>query len=1077
MFDITPEAIIQRASMASYNKGREYFRNRRIKSVQFNQEKLTFNASVLGTKLYNIHLSFDPVGRLDKTSCTCPAYDNGTWGCCKHIVSVLLLIEEKDRQGFFKELKFRQAARQIFSFFNTRQSILSSAIRLEVNFQLEKGGALNKTGFPSVSLRIGQDKLYVVKDVRKLLECMINNAELVLSKKFTYSPSKHEFEESDLPLINLLKELYETEKLTDSITPGGSSASVFRDRYVFLADTTLKRFFKLYSDRPFKARIYENEHDALNILHEDVPVEFLLSREGTDLLLNIDFEGTMFPMTADGEYFYAGAAIHRISKQQQEYLKPFYMAMVYQKGRKLRFIAEDKERFVSEILPFAEKAGKLVISEQVQSMIEKLPLEAEIYLDRSGKDITADVKFIYGERVINPFMNLEKPEVQSDKLLIRDIAREEAILDILASTDFKVKDGRVHLSGEDNIYEFVFQLVPKLQEQAAVFYSGDLKSIRLKSSLTFSARFKLNNQTDMLEFSFTAEDIDRSELSEIMASLIRKKKYFQLKNGSFLNLQSRELSQLDGLMNHMEITAEDLQKEYLEIPKYRALYLDQSIRDAGIHNIERNHSFKEFVQNIKEPEDMEFEIPRDLKGTLRDYQKFGFKWLKTLDHYRLGGILADDMGLGKTIQIIAFLLSARNEYGRRPSLVVVPTSLVFNWCAELDKFAPGLSYSVIIGNKEERTRLIGEAGNHDVIITSYPLIRRDIDDYATTDFRYCILDEAQHIKNPDSQNAKAAKLIRAEKRFALTGTPMENNLTELWSIFDFALPGYLYSYRSFEAKFEVPASGEEGYEVLQELSKQIKPFTLRRLKRDVLEELPEKIEHTLLAEMTDEQKKIYMAYLQQIKGEIDREIEEKGFERSQIKILAGLTRLRQICCHPSLFIDDYDGESGKLQLLDEIIHDAVDSGHRILLFSQFTGMLQLIRRRLAPEGLECLYLDGSTPSEERGFLVNSFNEGVGKVFLLSLKAGGTGLNLTGADTVIHYDPWWNPAVEDQATDRSYRIGQKKSVHVMKLVSIGTIEEKILKLQDKKRELIDAVIQPGETLLTKMTQEDLRALFE
>ncbi|NJD04434.1 MAG: helicase, partial [Ruminiclostridium sp.] len=284
-------------------------------------------------------------------------------------------------------------------------------------------------------------------------------------------------------------------------------------------------------------------------------------------------------------------------------------------------------------------------------------------------------------------MNQEKSEIQSEKLLIRDIVKEEAVLDILASADFKVKDGRVHLSGEDNIYEFVFQLVPRLQEHASVFYSSGLKNIKLKPSMTFSARFRLNNETDMLEFSFNADDIDRSELSEIIDSLVKKKKYFQLKNGSFLNLQSRELAQLDSLMNQMEIAAEDLQKEYLEIPKYRALYLDQSIRDAGIHNIERNHSFKEFVQNIKEPEDMEFKIPWNLKGALREYQKFGFKWLKTLDHYRLGGILADDMGLGKTIQIIALLLSAKNEGGRLPSLVVVPTSLVFNWCAELDKFA------------------------------------------------------------------------------------------------------------------------------------------------------------------------------------------------------------------------------------------------------------------------------------------------------------------------------------------------------------------------------------------------------
>lgn len=1075
MFDLTSEVIMQKTSMASYNKGREYFKNRRIKSVQFNQDKLSFNASVLGTKLYSVSIIFDSAGRLDGTTCTCPAYEE-KWGCCKHIVSVLLLIEEKDRQGFFRELKFRQAARQIFSFFNTRQSSLLTPVKLEVNFEFVKENK-PKPAFPKVSLRLGKEKLYIVKDIKKLLECITENKEMVMGGKFTYSPARHVFEDQDVPFISLLREIYETERLSDSVNPGRNPASVFRERYVYMADTTLKRFFELYSNRPFKAKIHENEYDAIFIDHNDIPVEFLLTREGADLILNIDFEGTMFPLTADGEYFYAGGSIHRISSQQQEYLKPFYMAMVYQKGRKLRFIEEDKERFVSEILPYAEKAGKLVISGQVQSMIEKLPLEAEIYLDRIARDITADVKFIYGDRSINPFMNSEKSEIQSEKLLIRDIGKEEAILDILASTDFKVKDGRVHLSGEDSIYEFVFQLVPKLQEHASVYYSNDLKNLRMKSSIAFSARLRLNTDTDMLEFSFNAEDMDHIELVSIINSLVMKKKYSQLKNGSFLNLQSDDMVKFGDFISRMEIDGEDLLKEYLVLPKYRALYLDQSIMDAGIFDIERNQSFKEFVQNIREPEDMEFEIPGNLNGTLREYQKFGFKWLKTLDYYKLGGILADDMGLGKTIQVIAFLLSALNEKGRCPSLVVVPTSLIFNWCAELDKFAPVLSYSAVSGNKEERTKLIKDALSHDVVITSYPLIRRDIQDYSNINFRYCILDEAQHIKNPDSQNSRAVKLIRAEKRYALTGTPMENKLTELWSIFDFILPGYLYSHGKFTERFEIPAVDEDGFEILKELSRQIKPFTLRRLKRDVLEELPDKIEHTLVAEMTDKQKKIYMACLQQVKGEIDREIEENGYERSQIKILAALTRLRQICCHPGLFIEGYEGESGKLRLLDEIIRDAVESGHRILLFSQFTSMLKLIRSKLSAEGLECLYLDGGTPAEERGFLVNSFNEGTAQVFLLSLKAGGTGLNLTGADTVIHYDPWWNPAVEDQATDRTYRIGQKKSVHVMKLVSKGTIEEKILKLQEKKRDLIEAVIQPGETLLTKMSREELQALFD
>ena len=1076
MFDLTHEAILARTHQNEYSAGQEYFRNRRIKSVQFNQERRTFTATILGTKLYTLHLKFDIAGRLTDTDCTCPS-DNDGWGCCKHMVAVLLLIQEKDGQGFFRELRFRQAAKDIFNFFGDRQIAIKSTVFIEPTLEMIKAEGSNKIGLPALKLRIGQDKLYIVKDVKKLLYHMKNNMELNFGKKFTYVPSRHEFKDRDLRLINLLREIYETEKLMEQLAHGRIESSVFPDGRVCLTDSSLKRFLEIYTDMPFKAFILGDEQVSVNIRTEDIPVNFLLSNEGQELLLSIDFEGSLLPLTEDGEYFYAGGDIYRISQQQSEYLKPFYLAMVYQKGRKLRFIEEDKQRFVSEILPFAEKAGKLVITEQVQSTIERLPLEAEVWLDRDGSDILADVRFIYGEQVINPFLPRLKTPSASEKLLIREVNNEEAIFEILGMAEFKVKEGKVHLSGDDNIYDFVFRLVPLLQERASVYYSESLKNLKLKASISFSARFKLNTDSNMLEFGFNAEGIDRSELADIMASLFKKKRYYQLKSGSFINLDSKEFTQLNGFMEKLDIAPKMLEKEFIEIPRYRAAYLDQNIRESGIHNIERNAAFKEFVQNIREPEDMAFPLPAGLKGSLRDYQKFGFKWLKTLDFYKLGGVLADDMGLGKTIQIIALLLSAKIEKGTSPSLVIVPTSLVFNWCAELDKFAPGLRYITIIGNKEERHRLISSLSEYDVIITSYPLIRRDIEIYSAHSFRYCILDEAQHIKNPASRNAKSVKQIKSETRFALTGTPMENNLYELWSVYDFVLPGYLYSYNKFDDKYVQTATCEDGYEALNDLSRQIRPFILRRLKKDVLNELPEKIENTMLAELTDEQKKLYLAYLQDIKGEINKDIEEAGFERSRIKILAALTRLRQLCCHPALFVENYKGESGKMQLLEEILQESIEGGHRILLFSQFTGMLQIIKKRLGELKIPCLYLDGSTPVIDRGYLVNSFNEGLGKVFLISLKAGGTGLNLTGADTVIHCDPWWNPAVEDQATDRAYRIGQKKSVYVMKLVARGTIEEKILLLQDKKRELIDAVIQPGETLLSKMTKEEVQALFE
>lgn len=1072
MFDLSNEAIQAKAQDNEFEKGLEYYRNRRIKSVQYNQERRTFTATVLGSKLHTLHLGFNSDGILSTADCTCSSGSN-IYGCCRHMVAVMLLIQEKDAQGFFRELRFRQVAKDIFNFFSDRQISIKSTVRIEPTLELTRANTANREVLPALKLRIGQDRLYVVRDIKRLLAHIENNMELSFGKHFTFTPSQHEFKGRDLKLIELLMEIYQTERLMEVLSSSQRVATVFPDNKVCLTDSTLKHFLEIYGDQPFRAVIFGKEQPLVHVRHEDIPINFLLSNDGQDLILSIDFEGTMLPLTQDGEYFFSGGDIFHISKQQSDYLKPFYMAMMYQRSRKLRFINEDKQRFVSEILPFAEKAGKLIISDQVMTTIERPPLEAEIYLDREGSDISADVRFKYGDHIINPFLPTFNP---SGKLLIREISNEEAILDILAMAEFRVKDGKVHLSGEDNIYDFVFRLVPLLQEHALVFYSESLKNMKLRSSLSFSGRFRLNNETDMLEFSFSADGIDDTELADIMASLIKKKKYYQLKNGSFINLESKELGSLGDFLEKLEVDPDMLRHDSIEIPKFRAAYLDQSIRDLGIHNIERNTAFKEFVQNIREPEDMDFPVPPELKGSLRDYQKFGYKWLKTLDHYKLGGILADDMGLGKTLQVITLILSSCKE-GKQPSLVVVPTSLVFNWCAELDKFAPSLTYLAVTGTADERRRLIGSISGYDVIITTYPLIRRDIDLYSAYTFKYCILDEAQYIKNPSSQNARAVKQLKAGTRFALTGTPMENNLYELWSIFDFVLPGYLYSYDTFSKKYVLASTDSEGQDILSDLGRQIRPFILRRIKSEVLDELPDKLENTMVAELTEEQKKLYLAFLNDVRSEIKKDIEEVGFERSRIKILAALTRLRQLCCHPSLFVENYKGESGKLQLLEEIIQNSIEGGHRILVFSQFTAMLQIIRDRLTELKIPYLYLDGATPVQERGNLVNSFNEGIGKVFLISLKAGGTGLNLTGADTVIHYDPWWNPAVEEQATDRAYRIGQKNSVYVMKLVAKGTIEEKILALQEKKRQLIDTVIQPGETLLSKMTQEEIRELFE
>ena len=436
---------------------------------------------------------------------------------------------------------------------------------------------------------------------------------------------------------------------------------------------------------------------------------------------------------------------------------------------------------------------------------------------------------------------------------------------------------------------------------------------------------------------------------------------------------------------------------------------------------------------------------------------------------------------GKTIQLLAVVLDyVQNTTNPKPTIVVCPSSLSLNWQNEIKKFTPDLSSIVIHGNAEERKRQIKSIPNYDITITSYDLLKRDIEIYKEQkyEFQYIIADEAQYIKNNNTQNAKAIKELNAKTRYALTGTPIENSLSELWSIFDFIMPGYLFGYRKFKELYEMPIVRGEDKLAMKKLKMLIEPFILRRIKEEVLTELPDKTITILNNEMDEEQQKIYLSYLQSAKQEAMSEISANGFEKSQIKILALLMRLRQICCHPSLFLSDYKGESSKLNQCIEVIKDAVASGHKILLFSSYTAMFPMIEKELKKENIEYCKLTGQTKVGERIKLVDEFNENENlKVFLISLKAGGTGLNLIGADYVIHYDPWWNLSAENQATDRTYRIGQKKNVQVYKLITKNSIEEKIYEMQERKAKLIDNMLSTNETFLNKLSKEEIMELFK
>jgi len=645
------------------------------------------------------------------------------------------------------------------------------------------------------------------------------------------------------------------------------------------------------------------------------------------------------------------------------------------------------------------------------------------------------------------------------------------VLDALGAAGFIVSKGHVYLTGQEAIFNFVSEGLQHLQELAEVYLSNDFKRMTPRKP-KFAGKMRLNGSA--LELKFTQDDEPAQEILAIMEALARRRRYFRLKDGSFLDLSAMDewLPLADSIFEAAQAEGAEsvaMGDDTIRLQAYRACYLQSLLESLGLP-IEVDEKTQATVRLLTDPGKVQdVKLPDGL--SLRPYQERGFQWLLALDRLHMGGVLADDMGLGKTVQVIALLMATRQE--GQVSLVVAPTTLTYNWLSELGRFAPDLSVMVLGGSAAQRAsqiRHVKEAHDVDVLITSYPLIRQDIEQLTTIEFRFAILDEAQHIKNAGSKGAQAVRQLQAQTRFALTGTPLENGVGELWSIFNFVLPGYLLSYSAFLRRYQDGTDAED-------LRRRISPFLMRRLKREVLTELPDKIESVFTAQMSPEQAKVYEATMMRLRQRVDSIVKEKGFERGRTEVLAAITQLREICCHPSLVLDDYTGTSGKLDMLLDMLPEAIAKGRRVLLFSAFTSMLKILRRELDDAGYETMYLDGDTPAQRRVEMAEQFNAGQGQIFLISLKAGGTGLNLTGADMVIHYDPWWNPAAEDQATDRAYRIGQTRKVEVIRLVTHASIEEQVVALGQRKKALFDQLIKPGESMVGGLSPQEIMSLFQ
>ncbi|MEA4889674.1 MAG: DEAD/DEAH box helicase [Clostridiaceae bacterium] len=963
-------------------------------------------------------------------------------------------------------------------------------IRLQVVLHCSR----NSCALPWLSFAIGDTVLHPVANVEQFAEAVSRDLPLELDKDFTFNPMEQCFAEQDQALIYLLQDAFEN----DYKAVFGTSHASSRDRFFTLNASRFADFLSFsgtLSECCWQG-VKDQHRQPIYIRRANLPIKLQLSLtdDGNDhaaapYRLELLCDQPLQQMTASRNIYLVGDVFYLPPRESIRLLEPILSTFNTPGCRFLYLCRDEAISLISMIAPRLVSACPLLLQTELESRLIREPLRSRIDLDYSAAGLRADMSFHYGDVAINP-LSEHPPELDIDRntLVLRDFQKEDQLASAFMHAGFARQGGAWRLSDPDQLYQFLQDGWNTLQEMAEIRFTDASAPLVLQPMPDIRIRFSWSDNRDDLLLEQNYGGLSQDDLSAYLNALRERRQYIRTRNGDFRQVNPAHRETLPVIMDLLQLWNVHPDEANNRLPRYRALALENLLRirqnqdqdqdqDQGAAPIvQADDAVRDLIHHLREPGSLSFRIPQSMRSILRPYQKIGVQWLCALDYYGLGGILADDMGLGKTLQTITFVMMVWQRH-KRPSLIIAPTSLVYNWLNEFDKFSPHLPVMLIDGNRQQRSSQFQEIDKQACVITSYSLLRRDIDDLSRCSFISCFLDEAQNIKNPDTLNARSVKQVQADRYFALTGTPIENSLLELWSIFDFILPGYLHSQRVFQNLYELPIVRDGSQTMLADLHRQIMPFVLRRMKKDVLKELPDKIESRTICDMTEEQRKIYQAFLTQSRNDLVKEVQLNGYSHSQIYILALLTRLRQICCHPALFLHHYEGGSGKLMLLEELLADSFSAGHRVLVFSQFTSMLELIRDGQKANGITPFYIDGQIPADERINQVQRFNQGEGKLFLVSLRAGGTGLNLTGADTVIHFDPWWNPAVEEQATDRAYRIGQENIVQVFKLYTRHSVEEKILALQQKKQNLIDAIIKPDQNLLSKMTLDEVLSLFE
>lgn len=1034
--DIVAGKTYDVSKISFLNKKENYNENGKVTHYWYevdDEEKPTY---------YDVMVSIENNKKILRTACDCKNFRSIR--SCKHIAAVILNnYEEMFGKMFINIPKISSSILE--KFITSEENIIKKELTVNLIINVTERKSNYYYYYNSiectVKILIGDEKLYTLGNHASAFKSVYESGEgeVYFGKSFTYNPQKY-YLSSDAETI--LKAYYNT------FDDGG---------YNYINTSSLKKFLNKLKNIKFVINNYE-----VDGISEYFPIDTNLIKKNETYELDFDLENIENLIEKDYEYIFYKGKLYHLNAKEQELIED-----LKQNELDKLIISKDKlDLFNKGLLKVVRK--KLKIDSSVDDIVLPSIIKAKLYFDIRNEYIISNIVFNYDDKEIDYFNKSNE--------ILRDINFETSVLNDIGKYGFILEKDKLILRDIEQEVEFLEIGLEQLATKYEIFTTEKFKNIKIKKKTSVSSMFGIG-QDNILSYNFNLGDINSSELVSIFDSMKSKKKYYRLKNGDIINLEDESLQELNNLTEELELTDEEIINGKGSILKYRAIYLD-SLKKTKYSIISTDNLFDNFIKNFYEYKDSNLSL--EDTSILRDYQLTGVKWLYNLAKTGFGGILADEMGLGKTIQVIYYIKQMLKDSPTSKFLIVVPTSLAYNWEHEFDSFASQIKKAICIGSKEKRKHILKDLNKINVIITTYGLLREDEEIYENLNFNTMIIDEAQNIKNNHAGITKVVKSIKAETKFALTGTPLENSILELWSIFDFIMPGYLANLTKFQSKYKIKDFDEDSEILIKGLSKQINPFILRRKKSDVVKELPEKLINDIYIDLKDEQKKLYVAELNRVKEEMDKIIKEEGMNKARFLILQLLTKLRQICIDPSIVYDNYSDGSNKIEQLENIVSEYTKNNHKVLIFSSFKTALNIVKEKLNNAKIKTYMIDGSVPAKTRIEMVDNFNENDDiKVFLIMLKSGGTGLNLASADVVIHLDLWWNPQAENQATDRAHRIGQTNTVEVIHLITKGTIEEKILELQNKKRILSDKLID-GEirdkNIISELTKEDIEKLL-